>query len=121
MKIDATAVDDAGDDPAGPDGSNRWFQLASCSFGLTTSDALSGVAQKLYTLDGGATQTYTGAVTVSGQGTHTISYWSVDDAENTEATGTATIKLDTVKPSTSIAVTREPNGWRLVMTTPSFT
>ncbi len=124
VKIDATKPSTApATTPAGPDGSNGWFQLASVQFGLTASDALSGVAQSFYTLDGGATQTYTGAVTVSGQATHTISYWSVDNAGNTEATGTATIKLDNVKPSTSIAFTpASPDGsggW--YATTPSFT
>jgi hypothetical protein len=109
--------------PGAPDGSNGWFQQTSVQFGLTGSDASSGVAQSFYTVDGGSTQTYTGAVTVSGQGTHTITYWSVDTVGNTEAAKTAQIKLDNVKPSTSIAVAPvSPNGsggW--YVTTPSFT
>ena len=123
VKIDATKPSTTlATTPAGPDGSNGWFQQTSVQFGLTGSDARSGVAQSFYTVDGGATQTYTGAVTVSGQGTHTITYWSVDNAGNTEDAKAGTIKLDNVKPSTSIAVTpAAPNGsggW--YSTTPSF-
>jgi Chitobiase/beta-hexosaminidase C-terminal domain len=123
VKIDATKPSTTlATTPAGPDGSNGWFQQTSVQFGLTGSDARSGVAQSFYTVDGGATQTYTGAVTVSGQGTHTITYWSVDNAGNTEDAKAGTIKLDNVEPSTSIAVTpAAPNGsggW--YATTPSF-
>ena len=89
VKIDATKPSTTlATTPASPDGSNGWFQQASVQFSLAGSDARSGVAQSFYTVDGGATQTYTGAVTVSGQGTHTITYWSVDNAGNTEAADT---------------------------------
>jgi hypothetical protein len=88
VKIDATKPSTSlATTPSSPDGTNGWFQQASVQFTLTGSDAHAGVAQSFYTLDGGATQTYSGAVTVSGQGTHTITYWSVDNAGNTEAAG----------------------------------
>ena len=124
MKIDATKPSTSlATTPSSPDGTNGWFQQASVQFSLTGSDARSGVAQSFYTVDGGAAQTYSGAVTVSGQGTHTVTYWSVDNAGNTEAAKSAQIKLDNVKPSTSIAVSpAAPNGsagW--YVTTPSFT
>jgi hypothetical protein len=124
VKIDATKPSTTlTTSPASPDGSNGWFQQSSVQFTLTGSDAHSGVAQSFYTVDGGGPQTCTGAVTVSGQGDHTIIYWSVDNAGNTETTHTTHIKLDNVKPSTSIAVTPvSPNGsggW--YATTPSFT
>jgi hypothetical protein len=124
VKIDATKPSTSlAPTPASPDGTNGWFQQASVQFSLTGSDARSGVAQSFYTVDGGAAQAYSGAVTVSGQGTHTVTYWSVDNAGNTEAVKSAQIKLDNVKPSTSIAVSpAAPNGsgsW--YVTTPSFT
>ena len=124
VKIDATKPSTSlATTPASPDGTNGWFQQASVQFSLTGSDARSGVAQSFYTVDGGAAQTYSGVVTVSGQGTHTVTYWSVDNAGNTEAAKSAQIKLDNVKPSTSIAVSpAAPNGsggW--YVTTPSFT
>ena len=124
VKIDATKPSTSlATTPSSPDGTNGWFQQASVQFTLAGSDASSGVAQSFYTVGGGATQTYAGAVTVSGQGDHTITYWSVDNAGNTESTNTTHVKLDNVKPSTSIAVTpASPNGsggW--YATTPSFT
>jgi hypothetical protein len=124
VKIDATKPSTSlATTPSSPDGTNGWFQQASVQFTLTGSDAHAGVAQSFYTLDGGATQTYSGAVTVSGQGTHTITYWSVDNAGNTEAGSSTQVELDNVKPSTSIVVSpTAPNGsggW--YVTTPSFT
>ena len=213
VKIDATKPSTTlATTPASPDGSNGWFQQATVQFTLAGSDARSGVAQSFYTVDGGATQTYTGAVTVSGQGDahdhllvgrqrrehrggdtahdqarqrqavdldrghtrspngsdgwysttpsftlsgsdasgvastlykidsgatqtysgavsipdgqHTVTYWSVDTAGSAEsATTTSTIKVDTVKPSTSITINPASpdgtNGWRVSAT--SFT
>ena len=97
--------------PASPDGANSWFQRSSVTFTLGASDASSGTASTLYTVDGGAQQTYSGTVTVSGQGDHTLTYWSVDNADNTEAANTTHIKLDNVAPATTIATTpAAPDG-----------
>ena len=52
-----------------------------------------------YTVDGGAPQTYTGAVTVATQGDHLITYWSTDNAGNAESVKTTHIKLDNVAPT----------------------
>ncbi len=38
------------------------------------------IANTYYTVDGGAQRDYTASFTVSGEGTHTVIYWSVDDA-----------------------------------------
>ncbi|HTH72753.1 MAG TPA: hypothetical protein VL737_05350 [Candidatus Pristimantibacillus sp.] len=42
------------------------------------------IAATYYSVDGGATQTYTGPFTVSGGGLHHIDYWSVDNGGITE-------------------------------------
>ena len=47
--------------------------------------ALSGVAATYYTVDNGSPLTYAGtAFFVSGQGTHALTYWSMDTAGNIE-------------------------------------
>ena len=50
---------------------------------LAVTETGSGVAATYYTVDGGTQQTYNGGITLDG-GTHTITYWTVDVAGNTE-------------------------------------
>lgn len=77
-------------------------QNAPVTVHLTASDPSpgSGVAHTYYTLDGGP-QTERTSVTVpapadhSGDGTHTITYWSVDKAGNVEDPHTCTVTIDT--------------------------
>jgi hypothetical protein len=80
---------------------------------LTATDDAggSGVASTHYTVDGGADQTGT-SVSVSGDGTHTVSYYSVDKAGNKETVHAVTVKIDTTAPV--ITATRTPAnaaGW----------
>ncbi len=89
--------------PAAAEGSNGWFQQASVKFTLSAEDAGSGVASTFYTLDGGEQQTYSGPVTIGTSGDHTITYWSVDKAGNTESPHHSThIKLDSVAPTSAL-------------------
>jgi hypothetical protein len=93
--------------PASPEGTNGWFEKSSVSFTLSAEDAGSGVAagSTFYTIDGGSTQTYSGAVTISSQGDHIVSYWSVDRAGNEESPHkTVHIKLDSVAPTNSLSL-----------------
>lgn len=99
--------------PAAPTGTNGWFTSAA-SFTLVATDATSGVATRLFRVDGGATQTFTGPVALA-QGDHTVEYWSVDNAGNVEDAQTARLRLDTIAPTTTLATTPGSpdgtNGW----------
>jgi FOG: WD40-like repeat len=96
IRIDATAPLTQAT-ATGPMGTNGWYR-ASVQVSLTASDNLSGMANSYYTIDGGAVQTYAGIFWVAGNGTHTIKYWSMDQANNTEAQRTLMVGIDTSGP-----------------------
>ena len=81
---------------------------------LVANDALSGVATTYYTIDGGGAQVYGGTFTVSADGRHPVTYWSVDDVGNTEAMGSGYVNIDTVAPTTTATGLQadEHSGWR---------
>ncbi len=85
----------------------------SVQVALSSNDNLSGVANTFYKIDGGAVQTYTSEFSVSNNGTHTVSYWSVDVAGNTESTHSSTFKVDNTAPVTQLSTsgTAGTNGW----------
>jgi hypothetical protein len=60
---------------------------------LTASDGLSGVAGTSYRIDGGALQSYSGPFTIATAGEHTISFFSVDVAGNSEAPKTLVVNV----------------------------
>jgi hypothetical protein len=57
---------------------------------LAYSDALSGVAEARYTLDGGPSTLYTGPVALA-RGVHSVTWWSQDNAGNIEDAHAGTI------------------------------
>lgn len=93
---------------------NGWYN-ADVSFTLKGSDNLSGVADTFYSIDGGEAQSYSGAVSVATDGTHTVTYWSTDKAGKVEdKTGNSiTLKLDKAPPALDGKATTPPNdnGW----------
>ncbi|WP_460867320.1 OmpL47-type beta-barrel domain-containing protein [Rhodococcus aerolatus] len=85
---------------SGTPGSNGWYT----SGGLVTLTAVddpdgSGVRGTSYSLDGGAPTTYSGPFPVSGDGVHTVTSSSVDDADNTEQTQTLSLPVDATAPT----------------------
>jgi hypothetical protein len=102
IKIDRHAPSTVATAPSG-------WQSSDVSVKLSASDNLSGVAGTYYTVDDGAQQTGT-TVSITSEGTHTVSYWSVDKAGNTETAGTATVLVDKTAPTITGKATTNPNG-----------
>lgn len=97
---------------SGTAGDNEWYSGA-VQVSLAASDALSGVANTFYSVDGGTSLRYLSPFTISNDGTHTISYWSTDAAGNTEVQQSTTVKIDVSAPSTqaSVSSTSSADGW----------
>lgn len=97
--------------PATTDNAPAGWQNTDVNVTLTCSDAGSGCASTTYELDAGASQ-YGAAVAVYGDGIHTITYRSTDNAGNVEADNTATVMIDKTPPDviTSGDMTVEASG-----------
>ncbi|NKE56909.1 hypothetical protein FXN61_08690 [Lentzea sp. PSKA42] len=89
---------------------------------FSASDALSGVRETRYKVNGGAVQTGD-ELTLNAQGTYAVEYWSTDNAGNTESTKTVTVNIDKTPPT--ITHTQSPaanaNGWHNGAVTVTFT
>ena len=82
---------------------NGWYVHPTVTLSATDAGG-SGVGQTKYRLDGGALQTYSAPFAVSGDGSHTLDYFSVDVAGNTEATSTLSFQIDATPPTITITV-----------------
>lgn len=69
---------------------------------LTASDAVSGVSEIRYSIDGGATQTYSAPFTVSNTGGHYVNYYAVDVAGNEE--GLRTVYINPAEVAKSVLI-----------------
>jgi len=97
---------------SGNQGNEGWFRVGPLQVTLTASDNVSGTAATYYSVNGGATQTYTGPLdfTVFGQGRHTVNYWSVDKAGNAEAAQSSPVNVDYTGPDTKSSVSGTGGG-----------
>jgi len=83
----------------GTAGTGGWY-TSSVTVTLNESDAISGVAQTNYSLDGGSTwQAYSSPFVVSAQGSTSVQFYSTDVAGNVQATQTQTFKVDSLAPT----------------------
>ena len=84
-----------------PPAVNGWFpQNPTVTLNAVDNSGL-GIGSTNYRIDGGSWQTYAAPFVITGDGTHTLDYYSVDNFGDTEATQTATIKIDTTPPAVS--------------------
>ena len=112
VNIDTTAPVTTSADFA--DNAHSDWQRGPVKVTLQASDTLSGVAATYYQVDGGQEQTYSAPFTVAGEGSHKITFHSVDELGNAEATQTGYVNIDTLPP-TSSASGLQPSahsGWR---------
>jgi hypothetical protein len=88
---------------------------------FTGFDALSGVRQTYYTLNGGAQQAGT-SVHVTAEGEYTLRFWSEDNAGNIETAKVIQFGIDETTPT--ISHTQNPaangNGWNNTVVTVTF-
>ncbi|WP_164990534.1 OmpL47-type beta-barrel domain-containing protein [Agromyces albus] len=89
-----------------------WFVTSGIPVAFDADDAESGIAATYYEIDGGEAQTYGDPFTAElATGSHTITYWSVDLAGNTEAKQTTIVNVDDVAPSIVGVASPAANGF----------
>ncbi|TLS51812.1 hypothetical protein FE782_12935 [Paenibacillus antri] len=92
----------------GTEGTNGWY-VSDATVTLQAADDRSGAERTYYSVDGGPEE-QGNQVTIASEGTHTISYYSVDRAGNVEEKRELTVKLDKTKPSFGVTVTTATYG-----------
>jgi hypothetical protein len=90
---------------------------------LTAVDNVSGVAATYYVLDNGDSTTYSGPITITVAGDHSILFYSVDNATNIENQSIIQFHLDTptVTPTSSNTPTWTPTATSTRTATPTAT
>lgn len=97
---------------SGTVGTNNWY-VSPVSVTLSATDNLSGVAATSYSLDGDSHTTYSTPFTITGDGNHTLTFNSTDNAGNQEVSNTRHIAIDTTPPvvTGTANMTVNANGW----------
>jgi hypothetical protein len=102
--VDTTAPVTHDDAPIG-------WQNSAVTVHLTATDVGgAGVDKTFYKVDGAVGFTEGSTVSVTGDGTHTVLYYSTDKAGNQESNNSATVKIDTAKPSSQASAPAATNG-----------
>ncbi len=68
---------------------------------LTSLDAYSGVHATYYNIDGGAWIVYSGTFTIAVEGSHTLQFYAVDNAGNSEAVHNLNLRIDYTAPAST--------------------
>lgn len=93
-------------------GSGGWYR-SSIEVNLSAADAHSGPNGTAYRVDGGFWVNFTEPFSVTGEGEHSIEYYSLDRAGNHESVRTSVVRIDTVAPigAASLSGIEGSNGW----------
>ncbi len=80
---------------------------------LSAVDPGTGVASTSYTVDSDGPHAYTAPFSVTGDGVHTITFFSTDHASNVEPTQSVTVKIDSIAPTIfgTATTSANANGW----------
>jgi hypothetical protein len=101
---------------AGTQGLSGWYTTpVAVTLSATDPDDAAADIVTTYSVDGGPATAYTAPFTVSGDGTHTVTFFSVDKAGNEETPhGSVTVKIDATAPVAAAAADPSslwpPNG-----------
>ena len=87
---------------AGTSGLDDWYRSA-VTVTLSATDSGSGVAATYYGIDAPPSGTYTEPLVVSGEGLHSVQFYSVDNAGNAESTESVSFNIDTTPPVVTIS------------------
>jgi probable HAF family extracellular repeat protein len=88
---------------SGPAGANGWYTgCVEVTLAATESGNPSAGITTYYCLNGRHQHVYTRPLSLTRDGVHTLSYWSVDRAGNAEKARSATIKIDTTPPLVTV-------------------
>jgi probable HAF family extracellular repeat protein len=87
---------------SGPNKANGWY-LGAVSVTLSATSQSSSVAATYFSVDGAAYQLYGGPFPIAGDGTHQLSYYSVDTKGSQEKAVQQTIRIDSTKPVSHVA------------------
>ncbi len=105
LSIDVTAPTTTAS-ATGSQGNNGWYTSSvQVSLSATDPDGSGDVASRFYSVDGSTPQTYGGqAFPVSGDGVHTLRWWSADQTGNTETQRQGSLKIDSTPPTTTVTL-----------------
>ncbi|MCD6512415.1 MAG: PKD domain-containing protein [Thermoplasmata archaeon] len=90
----------------GTAGKNGWY-VSNVTVTLNASDPTSGVEKTYYRVDKGNWSEYSHSFVVSGEGTHIVEFYSVDDAGNNEGIKNVTVKIDKSAPWLTVNVPKD--------------
>jgi len=88
---------------------NGWYSSA-IDIVIASSDALSGIKGISYSLDGGEYLSYVSPLAVAAEGAHTLKYYAVDNAGNTESEKSMEFSIDSSMPEVTYSQIPIPNG-----------